>query len=285
MSELILNSPAKVNLGLAVLSQRPDGYHTIHTLFQELTFHDTITLTTAPESCHLTASVDWLPLDDTNLAYRAWARLKDKIPGLGGVRIHIDKHIPMGSGLGGGSGNAATVLKGLNILYELGLSPQTLESIGATLGADVPFFIRGGLQLGEGIGDRLTPLPPTITGWFLLVIPPVSISTAWAYGALKNYLKESRRRPNFAGVFQEKNFSYTIFENDFERIVIPAYPEIGTIKRRLKEAGAVYASLSGSGSTVFGIFDDEASAKEAESALQPFGRTILTQPATSAPDL
>ncbi|MFQ6613989.1 MAG: 4-(cytidine 5'-diphospho)-2-C-methyl-D-erythritol kinase [Fidelibacterota bacterium] len=285
MQRLILPSRSKINLGLAVLSKRPDGYHNLHTLFQELAFHDTIRITRAAAGCELTASVNWLPLDETNLAFRAWRLLKDRYPDLGGVKIHLEKRIPVGAGLGGGSGNGATVLKGINELYRLNLTQEKLERLGVNLGADVPFFIRGGLQLGEGIGDRLTPLDTVLTGSILLVIPPISISTAWAYGELKNTLTDSHRQPNFAGVFQEEKFAFTVFENDFERIVIPAYPEIGAIKRQLIECGAVFAGLSGSGSTVFGVFDEEASAREAESALRPFGRIILTHPVSSAPGL
>ncbi|NOZ73869.1 MAG: 4-(cytidine 5'-diphospho)-2-C-methyl-D-erythritol kinase [FCB group bacterium] len=285
MTAAIFRSPAKINLGLAVLSQRSDEYHNLHTLFQELSFHDTLRITAVDAGCHLTASVDWLPLDESNLAFRAWRLLKDYYPDLGGVDIHIEKRIPAGAGLGGGSGNGATVLKAINKLYRLNLTPEDLEKLAVQLGADVPFFIRGGLQLGEGIGERLTPIDKQLKVYIVLVIPPVSISTAWAYGELKNTLTDSRRQPNFAGVFQEEKFAFTVFENDFERIVIPAYPEIGRIKQQLVNTGAVFASLSGSGSTVYGLFDEEASALEAESALRPFGRTILTQPAPSTPDL
>ncbi len=283
MDKTVLPSPAKINLGLAVLSQRADGYHNLHTLFQELTFHDTITLSPIQSGCEITSDFDGIPLDESNLAFCAWSTLKKSHPEIGGVKIHLEKRIPVGAGLGGGSSNAATVLKGLNTLYSLSLSQRDLEKIGTKLGADVPFFIRGGLQLGEGIGDKLTPIKGMVPGQILLVVPPFSISTVWAYETLKNDLNEPRHEPNFARVFKKENFSFSIFENDFERIVIPAHPEIGTIKQKLLDQDAVFASLSGSGSTVYGIFDEEAQAKRAESALKPFGRTILTQPASSFP--
>jgi 4-diphosphocytidyl-2-C-methyl-D-erythritol kinase len=158
------------------------------------------------------------------------------------------------------------------------LSDGELEKIGATIGADVPFFIRGGTQLGEGIGDKLTLLPSHIQGTYLLVIPDVSISTPWAYSGLINKLNSEELMPNFAGFFSGDYASLKIFENDFERIVIPAYPEIGAIKRKLLELGARFASLSGSGSTVYGIFDEDASAKEAELFFRPTHQTILANP-------
>ena len=145
-------------------------------------------------------------------------------------------------------------------------------------GADVPFFITGGTQLGEGIGDKLTVVSQPITGYYLLVTPKIFISTVWAYKSMKKYLKEGQDRPNFAHFLENNNLSNVIFENDFERIVIPTYPEIGEIKASLLNAGASYASLSGSGSTVFGIFDKEAKAKQAESHFQKQYQTFLTRP-------
>ncbi|RMF10714.1 MAG: 4-(cytidine 5'-diphospho)-2-C-methyl-D-erythritol kinase, partial [Candidatus Neomarinimicrobiota bacterium] len=195
------------------------------------------------------------------------------------------KNIPPGAGLGGGSSNAAVTLMAVNDLYDLNLSPSRLEALGAELGADVPFFIRGGTQLGEGIGERLTPLSRPLPGVLVLVLPPVAVNTAWAYSQVKTVWTNPRPQPNFAGVFQDEKFAYTIFENDFERIVIPAYPEIGRIKQGLIQAGAVFASLSGSGSTVYGIFNDEASARKAELTLRPHGRTLLAHPVHRHPDL
>ncbi len=271
-------STSKVNIGLKVLNQRDDGYHNIYTVFQELDFGDTIQIEKIDDGCTIKSNVDWIPIDESNICHKAYSALKTKFPDLGGISIHIQKNVPIGSGLGGGSANGAVTLKGLNDLYGLNLSDGELEKIGATIGADVPFFIRGGTQLGEGIGDKLTLLPSHIQGTYLLVIPDVSISTPWAYSGLINKLNSEELMPNFVGFFSGDYASLKIFENDFERIVIPAYPEIGAIKRKLLELGARFASLSGSGSTVYGIFDEDASAKEAELFFRPTHQTILANP-------
>ena len=220
----------------------------------------------------------WVPTDAANLCVKAYQSLLQRFPDLPGVKINLEKKIPAGAGLGGGSSNGAVVLKGLNELFNLELSGADLTNIGKTLGADVPFFIRGGTQLGEGIGDILTPLKPLTGGYFLLLLPDLHVDTAWAYSRVKKDLNQQRKRINFRSYFWGRNSPWELFENEFERIVIPAYPEIGIIKQRLLEAGAYYASLSGSGSTVFGVFDDETAALAAESMFKKSYQTILTCP-------
>ncbi|MBT4270555.1 MAG: 4-(cytidine 5'-diphospho)-2-C-methyl-D-erythritol kinase [Candidatus Marinimicrobia bacterium] len=269
---------SKVNIGLKVLNQRDDGYHDIYTVFQELDFGDIVTVEKTDSGCTISSNADWVPTDEANICHKAYEAIRTKYPELGGVSIHIQKNVPVGSGLGGGSANGAAVLKGINNIYNLGLSNDKLEKIGAAIGADVPFFIRGKTQLGEGIGDKLTSLADHIEGTYLLVIPDVSISTPWAYSKLKNKLNPENNLPNFAGFIGGDYASLEIFENDFERIVIPAYPKIGAIKQKLLELGARFASLSGSGSTVYGIFNEDASAKEAELFFRPSHQTILANP-------
>ncbi len=271
-------APAKVNIGLQIRERRPDGYHNIHTVFQELEFHDTVVISARDSGFRLEANVPWVPCDETNICYKIYSALKNRISDLPGVNVELIKRIPAGAGLGGGSSDGAAVLKGLNQLYQLDLSDGDLEKLSAPVGADIPFFIRGGTQLGDGIGDRLTPLPSFGSARLLLVIPDISINTGWAYGESKKVLNPPREKINFRGFFQGINSSWELFENDFERIVIPAYPEIGIIKQHLREAGAIFASLSGSGSTVFGVFDDEAAATAAESALKKSYQTFLTRP-------
>ena len=272
---------SKVNIGLKVLKRRDDGYHNIYTLFQKLDFGDELLLEKTKNDCLITSNVDWVPTDKSNICYKVYNALKNIYPDLGGVGIQIEKKIPIGSGLGGGSANGAAVLKGLNNLYDLGLSILELENIGASVSADVSFFIRGGTQLGEGIGNILTPLPNVISGIYLLVIPNIIINTSWAYTELGKKLKFDTRVPNLRGFFNGDNssFKFEIFENDFERIVIPAYPEIGTIKQKMLKLGAQFASLSGSGSTVFGIFDEDTLVKKAESFFRTSYQTILANPA------
>jgi len=272
---LLLKSKAKVNIGLQIRDCRPDGYHTIHTLFQELDFHDIITLEKRESGCGFSSNVDWLKNDDSNLCVKAWRKMVD-VFGIGGISIQLEKRIPAGGGLGGGSSNAATVLKGLRQLYELDLSDDELESLSVDLGADVPFFIRGGLQSGDGIGEVLKPLKPRIDGCFLCVVPDLYIDTKWAYGQVKNILDKPKDLVNFAGFIQKVNIPFELFENDFEAIVVPAYPEIGHIKNSLRAHGARFASLSGSGSTVYGIFDEEVDAKLAKSQIFSHYNTFIT---------
>ena len=277
MSHLVLKSHAKVNIGLQIRNQRPDGYHNIHTIFQELDFHDTIKLEKRDSSCQFSSNVDWLSKDDSNLCVMAWQKMVD-VFGLGGVSIELEKRIPAGGGLGGGSSNAATILKGLRKLYELDVSDDELENIGIDLGADVPFFIKGKTQIGDGIGEILKPIKTVINGCYLLVVPDLHIDTKWAYGEFKNILDRPNEIVNFLGFIRKEIIPFELFENDFEAIVVPAYPEIGQIKNSLRVHGARFASLSGSGSTVFGVFDEDADAKSAESHFSSRYNTFITNP-------
>ena len=278
---LICPSYSKVNIGLKVLSQRDDGYHNIYTIFQELNFGDSIDIEKREHGFKIIANVDWIPTNKSNICYKAYTEIKKEFSEVKGIHIKIDKKIPIGSGLGGGSANAAALLKGIKNIYKLEVTESKLEEIGGEVGADVPFFIRGKTQLGEGIGDKLTQLPKAIIGTYLLVIPKISIRTEWAYSVIKNILNNQNKNAKFSSFINEDYSSLQIFENDFEQIVIPAYPEIGAIKSKLLNLGARFASLSGSGSTVYGVYDDEASAKEAELLFHTSHQTILANPTNS----
>lgn len=278
MDSIELKSFAKVNIGLQIRLQRGDGYHKIHTIFQELDLYDIINISKHPEGWELNIDNANIPNDESNTCIKTYSELKKLYPSIGGVSIKIKKNIPTGGGLGGGSSNAATVLKGLNQIFGLNIPDKQLTSVALNIGADVPFFVRGGTQIGDGIGDVLNPVENVFKGYYLLVLPEIFISTKWAYNSMKKYLEEGIDRPNFAHFLDKENLSKTIFENDFERIVIPTYPEIGEIKKALIENGANYASLSGSGSTVFGIFNDEAQAKVAELKFRKQYRTYLSRP-------
>ena len=278
---LICPSYSKVNIGLKVLSQRDDGYHNIYTIFQELNFGDSIDIEKRDHGFKIIANVDWVPTNKSNICYKAYTEIKKEFSEVKGIHIKIDKKIPIGSGLGGGSANAAALLKGIKKIYKLEVTESKLEGIGSEVGADVPFFIRGKTQLGEGIGDKLTQLPKAIIGTYLLVIPKISIRTEWAYSVIKNRLNNQNKNAKFSSFINEDYSSLQIFENDFEQIVIPAYPEIGAIKSKLLNLGARFASLSGSGSTVYGVYDDEASAKEAELLFHTSHQTILANPTNS----
>ena len=275
---MILRSKSKINLGLKVLNKRTDGLHNIVTIFQEVDFGDKIQLVKHKTGCQIKSDVDWIPIDNSNICHKAYSALCHELNQDFGVKISLEKRIPVGSGIGGGSANAAATLIGLNLLYNLGLNDKKLESIAVNIGADVPFFIRGGTQIGQETGGKLSPITKKFEAAILLVIPRLSISTEWAYSQLKNKLKSDNSILRFANLMRKDFLSFKFFENDFEKIVIPAYPEIGSIKNKLLDSGAKFASLSGSGSTVFGIFDDNAYAKKAESYFLNSHLTILTKP-------
>ena len=270
-------SHAKINLGLQVLNKREDGYHNLHSLFMEIDLADELSFREASELKLGIEGAD-LPLDENNLITKAYRLIRSKVEDVQSeYSIHLKKKIPIGGGLGGGSSNAATVLTTLNQLWKLHLTEDELENMSKSLGADVPFFIRGGIQLIEGIGDMLSPVDftPMKDLQFILVVPPIHISTPWAYRALNKTLQPDKSRPKFAPLSRPMNWE--LFDNDFERIIYETYPEIRETKVNLQKAGALYAGLSGSGSTVFGVFDN---LQKAKSKLEQFDQyqTFLTSP-------
>ena len=254
--KLNYRSHAKINLGLNVLNKRTDGYHNIDSLFIELDLHDTISFMPSSK-VSLTTNFSDLPVDDSNLVSKAYNLLHPyKNNDTTEYSIHIEKKVPMGSGLGGGSSNAATTLKVLNELWKCGYDNGSLCKLGTSLGADVPFFIEGGIQHVTGIGEILNPKKFEIIKdlHFLLIVPDIYISTAWAYKALNISLQGIKSVPKFSPLTEPVNWQ--LFENDFERVIRSAYPEIDEIKSQFYDCGAIYAGMSGSGSTVFGIFDN-----------------------------
>ena len=277
MDRLSLKSFSKINIGLKIFNRRTDGYHNIHTIFQELDFHDTIILKKRNSGCAFTSNVDWLSNDESNLCVKAWQCLVERF-GIAGINIELQKNIPPGSGLGGGSSNAACILKGLIQLYNLNISLNDLLKIGSLIGADVPFFIKGGCQIGSGIGDQLIKVDHSIENIFLLVMPDIHIGTKTTFKKFKKILDCNKEKVNFANFIEKDKFLFKFFENDFETIIVPAYPEIGKIKKKLLSYGAVFSSLSGTGSTVYGVFDDEAKAISAESLFKVHYRTCIAHP-------
>ena len=280
MKTVVVNSNAKVNIGLKIHGKRIDGYHDITTVFQEINLFDIITLSKNTKNCNFNSNVNWLKNDKYNLCIIAYEIMKNNFD-ISGIDIDLIKNIPRGSGLGGGSSNAANVLKGIRLLYNLKILDRELEEIAVKIGADVPFFIRGSAQFGEGVGDKLTPLKTKINGHYLIIIPNIEIDTSWAYSKFKKGLDSSLPSINFASLSNEKTIGLDrlkFFENDFESIVVPAYPEIGEIKKALLAQGAEFASLSGSGSTVFGIFNDDAILNNAFSYFSPTYKTFIANP-------
>ena len=277
MDRVLLKSFSKINIGLKIFNKRTDGYHNIHTVFQEIDFHDTIILKKRNSGCSFVSNVDWLSNDESNLCVKAWQYLVETF-GIAGINIELQKNIPPGSGLGGGSSNAASVLKGLTQLYNLNISLNDLLKIGSLLGADVPFFIKGGCQIGSGIGDQLVKVDHSIKNIFLLVMPDIHIGTKTTFKKFKKILDCNKEKVNFANFIEKDKFLFKFFENDFETIIVPAYPEIGKIKKKLLSYGAVFSSLSGTGSTVYGVFDDEAKAISAESLFKVHYKTCIAHP-------
>jgi len=277
MERVLLKSFSKINIGLKIFNKRPDGYHNIHTIFQEIDFHDNIVLKKNFFGCSFSSNVDWLRNDESNLCVKAWQRLVERF-GIAGVNIELQKNIPPGSGLGGGSSNAACVLKGLIKLYSLNISLNDLLKIGSSIGADVPFFIQGGCQIGSGIGEQLAKVDHTTKNTFLLIMPDIHICTKATFKKFKKFLDNKKEKVNFADFIKKDKILFKFFENDFETIIVPTYPEIGEIKERLLSYGAIFSSLSGTGSTVYGVFDDEAKAISAESLFKVHYKTCIAHP-------
>tara|TARA_B100001248_G_scaffold83793_1_gene61080 strand:+ start:5007 stop:5855 length:849 start_codon:yes stop_codon:yes gene_type:complete len=277
MNEILLKSYSKVNIGLKVVKKREDGYHDIHTVFQELDFHDQILLKKSNSGCSFTSNVTWLEDNNSNLCVKAWELLSER-HNISGVHIDLKKNIPPGSGLGGGSSNAASVLKGLAKLYNLNIGYEELIKISSLIGADVPFFIHGGCQLGNGVGNKLVEIEHSDDKVFLLIMPEIHIDTKATFKKFKKFLDCSQEKVNFVKFIVKNKFLFEFFENDFETIIVPAYPEIGQIKKTILEQGALFSSLSGTGSTVFGVFDDEAKAIFAESLFNLHYKTVIAHP-------
>lgn len=263
---VVVRAPAKVNLHLEVLRQRPDGYHEIETVLQAIDLFDTVTVTLLasgddPAAQRLQLRVtppDAAPGGADNLCWQA-VRLFGHATGRHGVlEIDLHKEIPAGAGLGGGSADAAAVLVALDRLHGTGLDAAELEQLAAQLGSDVPFFIRGGTQIGRGRGTQLTPLSAIRSGVFLIVKPPLSIETARIYGQLKIGLTVRGPKCNLqhikALIARFPSSSWFGF-NRLEEVVLPAHPVLQRLVLRLKELAPI-AMLTGSGAAVVGVFDD-----------------------------
>lgn len=242
---------AKINIGLNVVEKRPDGYHNLETIFYPVKLTDALELA---ESDKLEFSCSGIPVDadwENNLVVKAYRLLETDFK-IDPVKIHLHKAIPFGAGLGGGSADAAFMLKMLNNYFELGLSVQQLEKYAGQIGADCPFFIQNKPTFAHGIGDRFKPVNFDLTGYEIVIVNPnIAVSTPEAY---RNIIPapSSFNLQDIEKLSPEKWNDY--IKNDFEKSVFPLYPGIESLKKKLYEMGAVYASMSGSGSAVFGIF-------------------------------
>ncbi len=260
-------APAKINLCLHVLGRRPDGYHELAMLMQRVSLFDRVTIDLETDSrTVVTCSGVELAVGEENIAARAARLLLDAAGQTWAVTIDIDKQIPLAAGLGGGSSDAAAVLTGLDAMLGLNLSRPQLMALGRRLGADVPFFIFASSAWATGIGDLLEAGPPLPEVWYLLVNPGIAVSTSWVYGNLgltsPGDVARLREFPRTTGDLVR------LLHNDLEQVTIGRFPLIAGIKRRLLELGAAGALMSGSGPTVFGVFDDESMARSALGVIQ-----------------
>ena len=252
-----IKSYAKVNLGLKILELLPDNYHSIFTIMQEIDLYDNIQIY-PNKSQKLTIQCEGsieVPNNSKNLCMKAAQLIVNNYNINCGLNIALYKNIPTGSGLGGGSSNAAAVLCALNNMFELNISNQRLHDLAFELGCDIPFFINGGIQISEGKGEKLTKLNIDLSNYFILLIhPKFNVSTKWAYSFFKNNLPNTFDCDKFRS-FQASP-DWELFENDFENIIKSTYPEVVKIRKMLESQSSLFVSLSGSGSTMFGVFEN-----------------------------
>lgn len=279
-----ISSFAKINLGLRVIGKRSDGYHEIETIFQLIDVTDDLDIHVGVQGI----SVNCSPLlgpEHENLAYRAASLLQRTFHVQDGCEIAIKKHIPVGGGLGGGSSNAATTLMALNALWNLRLSQSKMLELAATLGSDVAFFILGGTALGQGRGEILTPIGAGMEYWGVLVCPGITIFSKTVYENLNFSLTKSFKNSRFAG-FIKKFHKVTLWQdvllNDLESVVFSTYPELRQIRNKLQSGGAFFSSMSGSGSSIFGLYLSKAAAENIQCDLAKRHNTILFKPVYKA---
>ena len=267
-----LKAYAKINLGLDVVRRREDGYHEVRMVMQTVQLYDKLTLNVLEEDdIRIKTNVDFLPVDESNLVYKAIKMLKDKYNIKQGMEIDLFKCIPVAAGMAGGSTDCAAALVGASRLFGLNLSNQDLMELGVKLGADVPYCIMRGTALSEGIGEVLTQLSPMPECFILIAKPPISVSTKFVYEHLD--IAGVQKHPDIDGMVQAiKEGSLAgiteRMENVLETVTIPAYPVIEEIKNVRKEQGAMNALMSGSGPTVFGIFESEEAAQQAKKQIR-----------------
>ena len=268
MRHMELKALAKTNLGLDVLGRRENGYHDVRMIMQSVYLYDEVKLDQSEEpGIRVRTNLGFLPTGEGNIAYKAAQMLTDEF-GIGpGIDISLNKHIPVAAGLAGGSADAAAVLFGLNRMFGLKLSQKELMERGVKLGADVPYCIMRGTVLAEGIGEELTVLPAMPKCTVLIAKPPVSVSTKVVYEALD--AREITVHPDIDGIIEglkEGNLKRiaSSMGNVLESVTIPMHPVIEQIKDEMKAAGALNAMMSGSGPTVFGLFENRAAARDAQ---------------------
>lgn len=275
MKEIAVKALAKINLGLDVVRKREDGYHEVKMVMQTIHLFDRLEMKkTQADEITITTNLTFLPTNENNLVYKAAKLLRDEFSIKDGIDVKLHKHIPVAAGMAGGSTDAAAVLYGMNSMFELGLSKGELMQRGVKIGADVPYCIMRGTALAEGIGEKLTALPPMVKCPVLIAKPQISVSTKFVYENLK--LNEGIVHPDIDTLVSDieaKDLPKIAADmgNILETVTIPNYPVIAQIKDLMKEQGALNAMMSGSGPTVFGLFDTEETAVRAYEKMRKSG--------------
>ena len=271
-NDISLKALAKINLGLDVVRRREDGYHEVRMIMQTIHLYDRLDIKRTKESgIQIQTNLSFLPVNENNLIYKAAKLLMDEFSITDGVSVKLDKRIPVAAGMAGGSTDAAAMLFGMNRLFSLGLTKRQLMERGVQIGADVPYCIMRGTALAEGIGEELSPLAPMVKCPVLIAKPSISVSTKFVYQNLK--LDDTTIHPDIDLLIEDikaKNLHDIAAHmgNVLETVTIPNYPVIDEIKKHMLSNGAVGAMMSGSGPTVFGLFDDEDTAKKAYKAMR-----------------
>ena len=274
MDKIQLKALAKINLGLDVLRRREDGYHEVKMIMQTIGLHDDLEIRkTKTPGIQVKTNLYYLPTNENNLVYKAAKLLMDEFQIQDGVSIQLKKRIPVAAGMAGGSSDGAAVLWGINQMYGLGLSMQALMERGVRLGADVPYCIQRGTALAEGIGEKLSVLPPMPKCTILIAKPGISVSTKFVYENLHANDLKPEQHPDVDSMIEamrQKDLGLLCSRmgNVLETVTIPAYPVINEIKRTMMDNGAIGSMMSGSCPTVFGIFDSPAAAKQAVKAVR-----------------
>lgn len=265
MDSIRIRAYGKINIGLDVIKKRDDGYHEVKMIMQTVNLFDKLEIykTNVPK-IKISTNLFYVPNDENNLVYKAAKLLFDEFHITNGIRINLYKHIPVAAGMAGGSSDAAATLYAVNKLFNLGLTNQELMERGVKIGADVPYCLMKGTVLATGIGEKLTRLPAMPNCYVVIVKPAFSISTKKVYQSLN--IDEIERHPDIDGIIQaiERNDLYTIaskMENVLESVTVKKYPVLDEIKNIMKNYGALGSVMSGSGPTVFGLFDDIRKAK------------------------
>ncbi|MCI5857580.1 MAG: 4-(cytidine 5'-diphospho)-2-C-methyl-D-erythritol kinase [Agathobacter sp.] len=275
MDTISLKALAKINLGLDVVRRREDGYHEVRMVMQTIHLYDRLDMEkTAHQEIDLSTNLSYLPVNENNLVYRAGKLLMDEFGITDGVKVYLNKRIPVAAGMAGGSTDAAAMLYGMNELFELGLSREQLMERGVKIGADVPYCLMRGTALAEGIGEKLTPLAPMVKCPVLIAKPAISVSTKFVYQNLK--LDAQTKHPDIDGLIADIRRQDLMaiagdMGNVLESVTIPNYPVIAGIKEKMMDCGAINAMMSGSGPTVFGLFEEEETAQLAYQRMKESG--------------